>query len=83
MGLSGLLAVRRIADGLRMSVRLQDDTVPIPIQSQCQNGYCVDLGIAKLVSLILAREPNPRFAQKKLSERRILHRRATGRKKGS
>lgn len=79
------VTVRRKADGWYMSVRLQDDTVPSPINlNEVKTGLGADLGINKLVSLSDGETiHNPRFAQKAERKRKILHRRASRKKKGS
>lgn len=68
-----------------MSVRLQDDSVPtLPSLSQVKTAVGIDLGINKLVSLSTGETiPNPRFAQKTERKRKILHRRASRKQKGS
>lgn len=79
------VTVRSKADGWYMSVRLQDDTVPIlPSSNEVKTAIGVDLGIAKLASLSTGITiPNPRFAQKSERRRKILHRRASRKQKGS
>ena len=79
------VTVRRKADGWYMSVRLQDDSVPSPISpSNVLVAIGADLGINKLVSLSNNETiPNPRFAQKAERKRKILHHRASRKKKGS
>lgn len=79
------VTVRRKADGWYISVRLQDDSVPFPPNpNEVKSAIGVDLGIAKLASLNTGETiPNPRFGQKTERRRKILHRRATRKQKGS
>ena len=79
------VTVRRKADGWYLSVRLQDDRVPTaPSPNEVKTAIGVDLGIAKLVSLSTGENiPNPRFGQKVERKRKILHRRASRKVKGS
>ena len=79
------VTVRRKVDGWFISVRLQDDTVPAPLaHNEVKTAIGVDLGITKLASLSTGETiPNPRFAQKAERKRKILHRSASRKKKGS
>jgi len=79
------VTVRRKADGWYVSVRLQDDSVPSsPSPNEVKTAIGVDLGIAKLASLSTGETiPNPRFGQKLERRRKILHRRASRKVKGS
>lgn len=79
------VTVRRKADGWYISVRLQDDSVPSsPSLIRVKSAIGVDLGIAKLASLSTGETiPNPRFGQKTERRRKILHRRASRKVKGS
>jgi len=79
------VTVRRKADGWYVSVRLQDDSVPSsPSPNEVKTAIGVDLGIAKLASLSTGETiPNPRFGQKVERRRKILHRRANRKVKGS
>lgn len=77
--------VRRKSNGWFISVRLRDDSVPAPPSSnEVKTAIGVDLGIAKLASISTGETiPNPRFGQKAERRRKILHRRASRKKKGS
>lgn len=79
------VTVRRKSDGWFISVRLQDDTVPSPPSSnEVKTAIGVDLGIAKLASISTGETiPNPHFGQKSERRRKMLHRRASRKKKGS
>lgn len=79
------VTVRRKADGWFISVRLQDDNIPAtPSLNVVKTAVGVDLGIAKLASLSTGETiPNPRFAQRAERRRKILHRRASRKRKGS
>lgn len=79
------VTVRRKADGWYISVRLQDDSVPAtPRPNEVKTAIGVDLGIAKLASISTGETiPNPRFGQKAERRRKMLHRRAGRKKKGS
>jgi putative transposase len=79
------VTVRSKADGWYISVRLQDDSVPIPpISDVVKSAIGVDVGIAKLVSTNTGETiPNPGFLKSSSRRQRILHRRASRKKKGS
>lgn len=79
------VTVRRKSDGWFISVRLQDNTVPVPLSpNKVKTAIGVDLGIAKLASLSTGETiSNPRFGQKVERRRKILHRRASRKQKGS
>ena len=79
------VTVRRKVDGWYISVRLQDESVPAAVSpNEVRTAIGVDLGIAKLVSLSTGETVvNPRFAQKVERKRKILHRSAARKKKGS
>ena len=79
------VTVRSKADGWYISVRLQDSRVPtLPNPNEVKTAIGIDLGIAKLASLSTGVIiPNPRFAQKTERRRKILHRRASRKQKGS
>jgi putative transposase len=79
------VTVRRKSDGWFISVRLQDDSVPATITSnEVKTAIGVDLGIAKLASINTGETiPNPRFGQKSERRRKLLHRRASRKQKGS
>ncbi len=79
------VTVRRKADGWYISVRLQDDSVPKNVSpGDIKTAIGADLGISKLVSLSNGETiNNPRFAQRNERRRKILHRRASHKKKGS
>jgi putative transposase len=79
------VTVRRKIDGWFISVRLQDDSVPAhKLELEVKSAIGVDLGIAKLASISTGETiPNPRFGQKAERRRKILHRRASRKQKGS
>lgn len=79
------VTVRRKSDGWYISVLLQDNTVPAPPSpNEVQSAIGVDLGIAKLASISTGKTiPNPRFGRKSERRRKILHRRASRKQKGS
>jgi len=79
------VTVRCKTDGWYISVRLQDDSVPaIPSPKELKTAIGVDLGIAKLASLSTGETiANPRFGKTTERLRRLLHRRATRKRKGS
>lgn len=79
------VTVRLKADGWYISVRLQDDSVPVlPSTNEVKTAIGVDLGIAKLASLSTGETIlNPRFARDTERRRKILYRRASRKQKGS
>lgn len=81
------VTIRRKSDGWYISLRLEDKTIPtIPTidPQQAKTALGCDLGINKIAALsngeIIA---NPRFSQKVERRKKIRHRRASRKKKGS
>lgn len=79
------VTIRHKSDGWFISVRLQENSVPAPLApSEVRTAIGVDLGITKLASLSTGETiPNPRFGKKMERRRKILHRRASRKQKGS
>jgi len=79
------VTVRQKSDGWYLCVRLKDDTVPsIPSPNKVKTAIGIDLGIKKLASIsdgqLIA---NPQFSKQVERRRRLLHRRASRKMKGS
>lgn len=79
------VTVRSKADGWHISVRLEDNSVPTtPTPDAVKSAIGVDVGIVKLASIDTGEIiPNPGFLKSSSRRRRILHKRASRKKRGS